>query len=83
MDKFLLIEVTTAGTPVYESETGPDIGRDNISTYLAVIHEDALDAYAPGEEIASCKVLAELDERGVRALQRSAAHAMKVHSIAA
>lgn len=50
-----IITVTTRGIPVYETESGPTIGYDNISTYAEVVHtreqlDQALESHAEDPE---------------------------------
>lgn len=52
-----IYQVTTRGDEVYESETGPTIGYDNIQSYPVVIHDfEGLLHYAENaEQYESCK----------------------------
>lgn len=61
-----LIKYETRGTPVYESETGPDIGYDNVETGFLIVPDDYDEV--DYETYRKFDVVAELSDGDARAL---------------
>lgn len=58
-----IFKITTIGTPVFESEMGPDIGYDNIAEYIVIVPE-GWDGFDP-EDTRSITLLASVDTLGM------------------
>lgn len=57
----LIVYYQTAGTPVYESELGPNIGYDDIQDGYALVESpEHLDEFADRETYRDVRVVAEL-----------------------
>lgn len=67
---YALVRYTTVGTPVYESETGPNLGYDNIESGLRVMPADFDGDDFDPETYRSVEVVAELTDTELRALYR-------------
>jgi hypothetical protein len=60
-----VLRITTIGTEVYETETGPTIGYDNIETYFAILPEDWDGDYFEPEDTRSIERVCTIETLGM------------------